>query len=113
MRNLGITLVAGTLALASSVSAHAATTRWELTSGTRYIWLTSPEFPKGACIPSGGWHSAEPGSRISTVLFEAMNNCSYGAGTQCRSTVPSNPSIGYLRFDANTCEWIPMVTEPV
>lgn len=113
VRTFGITLAAGALTLASGASAQAATTHWQLTSDSgRFVWLTSPEFPKCACIPTGGWHAAEQGVRVSTVLFERIDGCTAGAGKQCSTTVPSSPSIGYLRFDADTCEWVPMIVDP-
>lgn len=108
-RTFGITLVAGALAVASAVTAQAAV-NWELVGGQQ-IWLTNDN--KGACVQSGSWFTAQPGAQINTLVFHNNGRCTDGAGQQCRSTVPAGPSMGYWRFDATTCKWTNIVTEPV
>lgn len=102
VRTFGVTLAAGALALASSVSAHAAT-QWELIGG-EHIFLVSPSVPDGTCLMQGGRFTDEPGSRVSTLLFDDAF-CTQGAAHQCRTTVPVGPDVGHLRLNATTCSW--------
>ncbi|WP_394617240.1 hypothetical protein JNUCC0626_47840 [Lentzea sp. JNUCC 0626] len=110
VRTCGVTLIVGVFSLASSLPATAAT-QWQLTGG-RYIWFSTPG-AKGACVPSGGWSSVAPGAQIDTILFNNNSGCTDGAGKQCKSTVPTSPASGHLEFDATTCAWTVMVSEPV
>lgn len=98
-----VALFASAAVMGAAMPASAASQTWEV-RGSGHIWVTSPSDSNGECITHGASLTDYVGANITTLVFSSRT-CTDGAGTQCRTTVPSPPDIGRPKFNADTCSW--------